>query len=422
MPRLSRAAIGWALYDWAASGYALCILAGFFPILFQTYWASDLPEDREIFWYGLFVSAASLLGAIAAPFLGTLADTGGSRKRWLIRFALLGMAATLSLVFVGRGNWPLAGSIFVIGTLGYYGASICYNALLPVVSSTKNRHFISGLGFAVGYLGGVLLFLGCIALVKWHRFFGLANEISALHLAFLVTVLWWGFFTLPLLRMVHDTVPDRQRLSIRKSLAHLWETLLEIRQNKSILWFLIAYWFYIDGVNTVISMASNYGKVLGFETETMLATLVLVQIVGFPSTLLVSWLSARYRGRPFLYLGIALYLVIVLYGALMSKTPVDIAGYKIPSLYILGFLVGLGQGGIQAISRSTFTLLIPKDRTASFFGIYNMLGQYAALLGPLLMGLVARLTGSPRYGVAALAFLFVCGAAALLRVGPEKTA
>ena len=421
MPRLSRAAIAWALYDWAASAYALCILAGFFPILFESFWASDLSASREIFWYGIFVSAASLIAAIAAPFLGTLADTGGSRKRWLVGFALIGMAATLGLVFVDRGNWPLAGSIFVVGTIGYYGATISYNALLPVVSSRENRHFVSGLGFAMGYLGGVLLFCASIALVTWHNHFGLADKMDAIRVAFLAAVLWWGVFSLPLLWSVREPAQQRQRISIRNSLAHLWGTLLEMRRNKSILWFLIAYWLYIDGVNTVISMASNYGKTLGFKTETMLGTLVLVQIVGVPSTLFISWLSQRYRARPFLYFGIVLYLGIIIYGALMPTEPVELAGFKIPSLYILGFLVGLGQGSIQALSRSTFTLLIPEDRTAAFFGVYNMLGQYAALLGPLLMGFIARLSGSPRYGVASLAILFICGAVALMRVGPEKS-
>jgi UMF1 family MFS transporter len=421
MPRLSRAAIGWALYDWATSAYALCVLAGFFPILFESYWASDLPAGRETFWYGLFVSAASLVGALVAPFLGTLADVGGSRKRWLLTFAVLGMCATFALTFVGRGNWPLAGSIFVIGTVGYYGAYISYNGLLPVVSSAQNRHFISGLGFAMGYLGGVILFLASIALVKLHHYFRLASTIDAIHVAFIAAVAWWGIFTIPLLLTVREPTRGKSQFSIRKSLSHLSATFREVRKNKSILWFLFAYWLYIDGVNTVVVMASNYGKTLGFETDAMLITLVLSQVVGVPSTLLITWLSQRYRARPFIYLGIGLYLVIVVYGALMPKTPIEVAGVEIPALYILGFLVGLGQGGIQALSRSTFSLLIPKDHTATFFGVYNMLGQYAAVLGPLLMGITSQFTGSPRYGVASLAILFVAGALALTRVPPERS-
>jgi UMF1 family MFS transporter len=331
------------------------------------------------------------------------------------------MCATLSLIFVDRGNWPLAGSIFVIGTVGYYGAYISYNGLLPVVSSEKTRHFISGLGFAMGYLGGVLLFLASIALIKLHHYFGLASTIDAIHVSFIAAVVWWGLFTIPLLLTVREPTQGKSRISIRKSFSCLAVTLREVLHNKTILWFLFAYWLYIDGVNTVVAMASNYGKTLGFETDVMLITLVLSQVVGVPSTLLITWLSQRYRARPFLYFGIALYLVIVIYGALMSQTPIKVAGMDIPAVYVLGFLVGIGQGGIQALSRSTFSLLIPKDRTATFFGVYNMLGQYAAVLGPLLMGIASQITGSPRYGVASLAVLFVVGALALTRVPLEKT-
>ena len=421
MPRLSRAAIGWALYDWATSAYALCILAGFFPILFESYWASDLPAARETFWYGLLVSTASLIGALVAPFLGALADVGGSRKRWLVTFTLLGMCATFLLTFVGRGDWPLAGMVFVLGTVGYYGAYIAYNGLLPVVSSEENRHFLSGFGFAMGYLGGVVLFLGSILLIKLHRWFGLESTIDAIRVAFIAAVVWWGLFTIPLLVTVREPPWSGSRISVGKSMSCLAETLREIFRNKSILWFLLACWLYIDGVNTVVAMASNYGKTLGFTTDVMLITLVLSQVVGVPSTLLITWLSQRYRARPFLYFGIGLYLIIVTYGALMPTTPIRCAGIEIEGVYVLGFLVGLGQGGVQALSRSTFSLLIPRDRTATYFGVYNMLGQYAAFLGPLLMGVVSRVGGSPRYGVASLVILFAVGALVLTRVPIEKT-
>ena len=187
--------------------------------------------------------------------------------------------------------------------------------------------------------------------------------------------------------------------------------------NRSLLLFLIAYWLYIDGVNTVVSMASNYGKTLGFSTSTMLGTLILVQVVGVPSTLLVTYLAGRYRARPFLFAGIGLYLATVAYAAMMPTTPIQLFGFSLSSLYVLGFLVGCAQGGIQALSRSTFSLLIPPERTASYFGVYNMLGQYAALLGPLMMGFIARITGSPRWGVASLVFLFISGVIVLMCAG-----
>ena len=422
MARLSRQEVAWALYDWAASAYALCILAGFFPIFFESYWAEAMPAARETFWYGILVAVASLAGAILAPFIGTLADTGRSRKKWLVVFALLGMCCTCGLIFVGRNNWPLAGGIFILGTIGYYGAFIAYNSLLPVVSPPKNRHFVSGLGFAMGYLGGVLLFGASIVLVKNYAAFGLASETAAVHISFLAAALWWLLFTLPLLLVVQEPVKDVPPTAMRASLSQLGRTIREMARNRSVLLFLIAYWLYIDGVNTVVAMASNYGKTLGFPTSTMLGTLILVQIVGVPSTLLVTYFAGKYRVRPFLFAGIGLYLVTVGYAAVMPTVPVKLFGFPVSSLYLLGFLVGCAQGGIQALSRSTFSLLIPPDRTASYFGIYNMLGQYAALLGPLIMGFVAQLTGSPRWGVASLVILFISGGIVLACAGNiEKT-
>ena len=417
MARLSRQEVAWALYDWAASAYALCILAGFFPIFFESYWAADLPAPQETFWYGILVSVASLAGAILAPFIGTFADTGRSRKKWLVVFAVLGMCCTCGLILVGRNNWPLAGGIFILGTVGYYGAFIVYNSLLPIVSPPQNRHFVSGLGFAMGYLGGVILFAASIALVKNHAAFGLATETQAVHIAFLAAAIWWLLFTLPLLFLVHEPSKDQPPTAMRTSLVQLGKTIREMASNRSLLLFLIAYWLYIDGVNTVVSMASNYGKTLGFSTSTMLGTLILVQVVGVPSTLLVTYLAGRYRARPFLFAGIGLYLATVGYAAMMPTTPIQFFGFSISSLYVLGFLVGCAQGGIQALSRSTFSLLIPPERTASYFGVYNMLGQYAALLGPLMMGFIARITGSPRWGVASLVFLFISGGIVLMCAG-----
>ena len=416
MARLSKQEVAWALYDWAASAFALCILAGFFPIFFESYWAQNLPAPEETFWYGILVAIASLVGAMLAPWIGTLADTGQSRKKWLLCFALLGMVCTCGLILVGRNHWPLAGAIFVIGTVGYYGAFIAYNSLLSCVSPPENRHFVSGLGFAMGYLGGVILFVASIVVVKNFAAIGLASETAAIHLTFLAAAAWWLVFTLPLLLLVHE--PQRQSSPTPASmhLHRLSQTLREITRNRSVLIFLIAYWLYIDGVNTVVSMASNYGKTLGFSTSTMLGTLILAQVVGVPSTLLVTYLASKFRALPFLYAGIALYLITVGYAAVMPTAPIEIFGFSVSSLYVLGFLVGCAQGGMQALSRSTFSLLIPPGRTASYFGVYNMLGQYAALLGPLAMALVTRITGSPRWGVASIALLFLAGGLMLTRL------
>ena len=417
MARLSKQEVAWALYDWAASAFALCILAGFFPIFFQSYWARNLSASEETFWYGILVAVASFVGAILAPWIGTLADSGLSRKKWLLCFALLGMGCTCGLILVGRNHWPLAGAIFVIGTIGYYGAFIAYNSLLPCVSPPENRHFVSGLGFAMGYLGGVILFVMSIVVVKNFAALGLASETAAIHLTFFAAAVWWLVFTLPLLLLVHEPQSRVPQIAVATHLQRLGQTLREISRNRSVMIFLIAYWLYIDGVNTVVSMASNYGKTLGFSTSTMLGTLILAQVVGVPSTLLVTYLASKFRALPFLFAGIALYLLTVGYAAIMPIAPIEFFGLSVSSLYLLGFLVGCAQGGIQALSRSTFSLLIPPERTASYFGVYNMLGQYAALLGPLAMALVTRMTGNPRWGVASIALLFLAGGIMLTQLG-----
>lgn len=412
---LRRGAFSWALYDWAASAYALCILAAFFPIVFETYWAADLDPPRETFWYGIFVSAASLVGALVAPFLGSLADRGGSRKRWIGIFVLVGIAGTLELTLIARGHWVVAGLTWIVGTVGYYGASISYNALLPAVSDEDTRHFVSGMGFAAGYLGGALLFISAILFVREHSRFGIPGEMTATHIVFVVAAIWWAVFTIPLLRRVQEEKrPEGSRIGILTGIRH---TIVGIRSRPQVFWFLVAYLLYQDGVNTVISMASNYAKTLGFGTETVLETLVLAQLVGVPATLIISWLGQRFGPRPFLFAGIALYVGIVTYGALMPAHAFKLVGVNINPLFLLGALVGLGQGSIQALSRSHFASLIPADRSASYFGFYNMLGQYASLVGPLLVGAIARATGQVRIGLTSLIVLFVLSAYALWRSG-----
>jgi MFS transporter, UMF1 family len=411
--RLPRGAIAWALYDWAASAYALCILAAFFPIAFETYWAADLDPARETFWYGIFVSGASLIGALIAPILGSLADRGGSRKRWLGIFALVGIVGILGLTLVARGHWVIAGLTFVVGTVGYYGASICYNSLLPEVSDKDSSHLVSGIGFAAGYLGGVLLFVASILFVQDHERFGIGESMTATHIVFVVAAIWWAIFTIPLLRRVPQQTPPAGAQP--KILSSIWSTLTAIRTQPQLLWFLIAYLFYQDGVNTVISMASNYAKTLGFETSTVLETLVVAQLVGVPATLLIAWLGQRFGPRPFLFAGIGLYICIVTYGALMPTHAFTVAGMTLNPLLLLGALVGVGQGGIQSLSRSHFASLIPSERSASYFGFYNMLGQYASLIGPLLVGVTTRATGNVRLGLVSLIVLFALGALSLWR-------
>ena len=309
---------------------------------------------------------------------------------------------------------------FIVGAVGFYCANIFYDSLLVDVSDRKNAHLISGLGYSLGYFGSVLLFIFIIINIQRAADLGPEKQIQATRFAFLCAAVWWMLFTIPLLVYVKEPKAGRQKPLghvVGASLNQLKKTIGEISKNRTMLWFLIAYWFYIDGVNTIITMAVNYGKILGFETGDLLNTLILVQVVGVPFAMLFGWLGQRLGPTKLLHTGIIIYLGVTVYGSMLTLEPTRIFGYEISKIYILGFLIGSVQGGLQALSRSYFTTLIPREKAAEYFGFYNMIGKSAALLGPVIMGSIALLSGEPRYGFLAVSLLFAAGGICLLQVG-----
>ncbi len=417
--RLPSGSIAWALYDWANTGYALVVLAAFYPIFYRSYWAAEMSPGDQTFWFGLTVSVASAMVFILAPVLGNIAEVGRCRKRLLLRFAATGMVACAALSLVGYGHWWVASAIYIVGTICFYCANIFFDSLLGTVSTLRNRHFISGFGFMFGYSAGVILLLGSFMLLNYGGAVGLADPTSVVKTLFVIAALWWALFTIPLILKIPED-RNRERHSVVQlawqGLLNTKATLLLIIHNRPVLWFLIAYAFYIDGVNTIITMSINYAKTLGFANEDLLIALLIVQITGVPCALLFGWLGQRFGPRKFIFLAIGIYIGVSAYGARIDQVPVVIGGYSIPEIYILAALIGSVQGGIQALSRSFFCNLIPAEHTVAFFGFYSMIGKSAAILGPLLMGLVALLTDDPRYGIAAVSILFVIGGAILTRV------
>lgn len=420
--KLPQGAVAWALYDWANTGYALVVLAAFYPIFYRSYWAADMSPGDQTFWFGLTVSGASALVFILAPVLGNIAEVGRCRKRLLLRFAATGMVACASLAIVGHGKWWLASAIYVVGTVGFYCANIFFDSLLGSVSTLRNRHFISGFGFMFGYSAGVILLVGSFALLNFGSHVGLADPTTVVKTLFVIAALWWALFTIPLILKIPED-RNREHHSVRQlawqGLVNTKTTLLLIISNRPVLWFLIAYAFYIDGVNTIITMSINYAKTLGFANEDLLVALLIVQITGVPCAILFGWLGQRYGPRRFIFVAIGIYIGVSAYGARLDPTPISVAGFAIPGIYILAALIGSVQGGIQALSRSFFCNLIPPEHTVAFFGFYSMIGKSAAILGPLLMGLVALLTNDPRYGIAAVSVLFVIGGMVLMKVRPH---
>ena len=422
MPRLNKGAISWALYDCANSAFVLTVIAGFFGPFYHDYWSGG--SDQALFWQGITVSLASLIVAVIAPIVGALADQAHLKKRFLCVFMLLGAVSTAGFFLVGKGCWQLASVIYILGFIGFAAGNIFYDSLLFHVSDENNRHFLSGFGFALGYGGSVILFIANIMLVNNPTFFGFYDKALAIKISFLSVSAWWILFSLPLLIGVKESrSAKRLRMgkTIREGFVEIRNIFKEIVRQPPVLWFLVAYWFYIDGVNTLITMATGFGSSLGFTIQDLMMTLIIVQVIGVPFAILFGWWGQHFGAKKLILTGIVIYLGVTTYAARLSIEPLQILGVAISEIYVLGFLVGTVQGGVQSLSRSFFASLIPPDRAAAYFGFYNMIGKFAALLGPVLMGTVARLSGEPRLGVLAVALLFLLGGACLLKVSSQIT-
>ncbi|MDD3057448.1 MAG: MFS transporter [Sphaerochaeta sp.] len=409
-----RSIVAWALYDWANSAFATTVMAGFFPVFFTAYWAVGASSEQGTFYLGFANSLGSLIVALLAPFLGAIADWGSYKKRLLAFFALLGSVMTASLFILSSGSWPLAVLFYSLGVVGFSGANTFYDALLPFVASEKKVDFVSSLGYSLGYIGGGLLFLVNVLMFLNPSWFGIASQESAIKISFVIVGIWWVAFTIPLLVLVKEEQREKTlslRQSISKGLHVTTETIRSFRKLKTIALFLAAYWLYIDGVDTIIRMAVNYGSSLNFPSDSLIIALLITQFVAFPAALGYSAFGKRIGVRQALMVAIAAYIIIAILGFFMTK---------VLHFYLLAICIGLFQGGIQALSRSYYTRLIPKERSAEFFGFFNMLGKFAAIIGPALMGIVTLITGSTRMGILSLILLFVGGFLLLRLVNEEK--
>lgn len=414
-PSATRQRWAWAFYDWANSAFITTVMVAFFPIFFRKYWANGLPSEDITLHLGTANALASLSIMLLAPFLGTVADQGGIKKPMMAGFVTLGVCATLGLTLVGESQWQWAMFAFVLAVVGFLGANIFYDSLLVDVAEEKDFNRVSALGYALGYLGGGLLFALCVLLTLKPEWFGLADKAAAVRWAFGITALWWAVFSIPLWWWVRERAPAQAvrpplLTLLRQSFRQLMGTFHHIRQLRVVWLFLLAYWFYIDGVDTVILMSVDYGKALGFADDSLITALLITQFIAFPAALVFGWLGNKLGAKRGILTGLAGYVLITLLAVQMDSAQ---------EFYLLAASVGLVQGGVQALSRSLYASLIPADQAAEFFGFYNMLGKFAAVLGPLLVGWVGILTGSPRLGLLAVLLLFGLGAWLLWKV-PEK--
>ncbi|MEA3371084.1 MAG: MFS transporter [Campylobacterota bacterium] len=410
-----RSVYSWAIYDWANSAYATTVMAGFFPLFFKSYYSVGTDVTTSTAQLGFVNSISSLVVVLIAPLLGAIADKASLKKRFLFIFAYLGIVMTFALSFVNQGEWQLAAFIYVLANIGFMGSNTFYDGLLPSISNEKNVDFISGLGFAFGYLGGGILFSINIWMLQDFTAFGFIDEAQAIQASFVSVALWWSLFSIPTLLYVEET--QSQKVGTKKAITdgylRLKNTFSKIRKLKGLLLFLVAYWLYIDGVDTIIRMAVDYGMAIGFDSGDLILALLIVQFVGFPATLAFAKIAQVWDTKKMLYVAIAIYLFIIFWATRMSES------YE---FYILASLIALVQGGVQALSRSYYSKMIPQTHAAEFFGFYNFLGRFAAVLGPLLVAFVALYTQNSRLSIASIAILFILGAILLYFVDEKKTA
>ena len=414
MKENKRAVWSWAFYDWGNSAYSTTVMAGFFPLFFKEYWADPHNPNQSTFYLGMANSIASIVVASLAPLLGSIADQGSAKKKFLTLFAFLGVIMTGGLWMVSQGNWQMAVVFYVMATIGFASGNVFYDSLLPGLASEERVDVVSSLGFGLGYLGGGLLFLVNVFMYLKPEIFGIPDGATAIKLSFLSVAVWWAVFTIPLILFVPEP-KNYDSVNINNAIQMGWiqliQTFKEIRNMKVVGTFLLAYFFYIDGVDTIIKMAVDYGMSLNFSGESLIIALLIVQFVAFPAALIYGRLGAKIGAKTAIMIGIIAYSVITFLGYFITKAW---------HFYVLAILIGLFQGGIQALSRSLYTRIIPAEKSAEFFGFYNMLGKYAAIIGPALMGTISLVTGSARLGILSILLLFILGAFLLNKVDLDE--
>lgn len=406
----------WAMYDWANSSFAVIILTAVFPIYYRAIVtnAGHTPEDATAYW--AYTTSLSVLAvALIGPVLGAMADIAGARKRFLGTALLCGVAGSASLVFLGERSFVLGSLLFAIANFGFAGGNIFYDALLPHIARPKDFDLISARGFALGYLGsGLLLIMNALWLAR-PDWFWMPDRDFALRASFISVAVWWLLFSLPLFRHVSEPGSDKRRsLSAQTAIdgvRRLASTFKEIRRYRQLVLFLLAFWIYNDGISTVIKLAAAYGDEIGINHNDMLIALILTQLIGFPSSIGFGWTARRIGVKRSVLAGLAVYTLISMAGFFVRT-----AGH----FYALAMMVGLVQGGTQALSRSLFATMVPKARSTEFFGFFSTGQKMAGIIGPAIFGMIGQLTGSSRWGIISLVILFAAGALLLLRVNEDE--
>lgn len=411
-----RAVKAWIMYDWANSAYATTVLAAVLPVFYASVAAATLDADTAASYLAYTHSIGMLCVALLTPLLGTLSDLSGRKGDFLRVFAIIGILATLGFSIVGEGDWLLASILLIISTIGFAGGNTFYDAMLPDLVPIERREMISSKGYAYGYIGGGLLLAINLLMIQQPSWFGLSSTLAGTRLAFISVAIWWLLFSIPIFRFAPRRpaardLPQSWTGYARVGVRRLRQTFKQMLRFPQLIRMLVAFWFFNDGINTIILMATIYGTSIGIGTTDLMLALLITQFVGFPCTLLLGAWAQRLGAKPVLLVSLSVYICIVILGYFMTEAL---------HFYVLAGLVGVVQGISQSTARSLFSNLMPSGRTGEYFGFVNITGKFSSIFGPFVFGLVGQLTGSSRWGILSLIFFFVAGIAFLLTVKVQQ--
>nr|WP_243892689.1 MFS transporter [Schleiferilactobacillus harbinensis] len=401
------------MYDWSNSAYAIVIVTAILPIYFKAVaTGAGVSAANSTAYWGYANSFSTLIVALLAPVLGAIADYRPYKQMLFRRFTALGIIATALLPFVPERWWGLLLAIFVISNIGYSGANIFYDGFLTDVTEADRMDRVSANGFALGYLGGVIPFI-VVMVLELTNGFGFMGQTTIVRFSFFLSAIWWIVFALPMWRNVRQTYYlDPVDHPVRASWHRVRVTTGRIIRNRPVALFLLSYFLYIDGVDTIFTMATPIGVDLGLGSSMLMVVLLLVQVIAVPFSILYGRLAQRFGTKPILLMALGFYAFITLYAFFLH----DQIGF-----WFLAVLIGMNQGGIQAVSRSHYARLIPKQEASEYFGFYNIFGQFSAIFGPLLVGAITQLTGRSTIGASSLFIFFLIGFIIFLFV-PQQSA
>lgn len=404
----------WMMYDWANSAFATTMIAAVLPIYYLSVAASNLPEHQATSYWGFTQTIAMIIVAVISPILGAVADSSRSKVRFLRVFAYGGVLACLLMALTGTGDYILLSCCFILGVIGFSGGNTFYDSILADVAPVEIRDEVSAKGYMFGYIGGgVLLAINIVMLEMWERL-GFPSKIAATQVVFVTVAVWWFLFSLPIFRNIKDAgVAQKKPVSFyaKEGFRRVFTTFRQIKQYPELLKYLIAFWFFNDGISTIISMATIYGKTIGIGTSDLIIALLITQFVGIPFTFLFGKIASKIGSKKSLYISLCVYVLVVFLGYFMTSAL---------HFYALAFIVGMVQGGSQSIARSIYSRLVPKERTSEFFGFLSLSDKVSASLGPALFGAVSLLTGSTRQAILSLLVFFIVGILLLTRVNIAK--